>query len=140
MSDRYFLDTNIFIYAVDPADPAKQEAARDLIRQALGDLEGVVSWQVVQEFCNAATRKIAVPVSLSDCREYLTDVLGPLCVIFPRIQLFQEALRLQDETGYGFYDCLIIASALDGQCNTLYSEDMQHGQQIRGLTIVNPFV
>ena len=58
---------------------------------------------------------------------------------FPSIDLFRQALILQQETHYSFYDSLIIGGALQAGCGTLYSEDLQDGQQIRGLRILNPF-
>jgi len=66
-------------------------------------------------------------------------VLGPLCKVYPDQALYEASLDLQQETGYSFYDALILASALRGTCEILYSEDLQGGQQIRGLRIVNPF-
>ncbi len=140
MSGKYFLDTNVFIYSVDDADPAKQQKARDLIRVARRDNRGTVSWQVIQEFCNVATRKSAQPMTVSDCNDYLDKSFRPLRLVFPRVEMYQDALRLQEQTGYGFYDCLIIAAALDGRCGALYTEDLQHGHQVRGLAIVNPFL
>ena len=66
-------------------------------------------------------------------------MLSPLCEAFPTIALYREALDLHANLGYSFYDALIIAAALEAGCSTLYSEDLQDGQTVRDLKIVNPF-
>jgi predicted nucleic acid-binding protein len=139
MSANYFLDTNIVVYTFDSGAPKKKRRAQDLLEQALRTQEGVVSTQVVQEFLNVATTKFSTPLTLLDVQQYLHDVLTPLCTIFPSIDLFRQALILQQDTRYSFYDSLIISGALQAGCGFLYSEDLQHDQQIRGLRILNPF-
>jgi predicted nucleic acid-binding protein len=140
MSAKFFLDTNIVVYTFDTRAPKKKRRALELVEQALRTQQGVVSTQVVQEFLNVATRKFAVPLKLSDAQQYLQDVLSPLCSVFPSIDLFRHALVLQQDTQYSFYDSLIIGGALQAGCDMLYSEDLQHGQYIRGLQILNPFL
>jgi predicted nucleic acid-binding protein len=100
----------------------------------------VVSTQVVQEFLNVATSKFTTPLTFSDAQQYLHDVLGALSTVFPSIDLFRNALALQQETRFSFYDSLIIGGALQAGCDALFSEDLQHNQQIRGLKILNPFL
>jgi predicted nucleic acid-binding protein len=139
MSVKFFLDTNIVVYTFDDGAPTKQRRAQELVEQALRTHEGVVSTQVVQEFLNVATVKFTTPLTFSDAQQYLHDVLAPLCTVYPSIDLFRQGLILQQETRYSFYDSLIIVGALQAGCDTLYSEDLQHGQQIRGLQILNPF-
>ena len=139
MPDRYFLDTNVFVYCFDRRDRRKQQRAEDLVGQALDDHLGVISTQVVQEFLNLATGKFSRPISNHDCRTYLDAVLAPLCEVFPTIALYREALDLHATIRYAFYDSLIIAAALQANCRILYSEDLHEGQSIRQLTIVNPF-
>ena len=70
----------------------------------------------------------------------MRETLVPLWQIDPKPELYLRALDVQARYGYGFYDSLIIAAALEAGCTRLYSEDMQHGQRIEGLTIENPFV
>jgi predicted nucleic acid-binding protein len=138
MSDRYFLDTNIIVYTFDSASPVKQERAKALVRAAL-EGAGRISWQVIQEFCNAAIRKFRKPMSSDDLRRYQDGVLFPLCTVWPDETLYREALAAGLETGYGWYDSLIVVSALRSECRTLYSEDLQHDRKFRGLKIINPF-
>lgn len=140
MSAKFFLDTNILVYTFDNGAPKKQRRAQELVEQALRTQEGVVSTQVVQEFLNVATTKFAAPLAFSDAQQFLHDVLAPLCAVFPSVDLFRQALILQQETRYSFYDSLIIGGALQAGSEILYSEDLQHGQQIRELHILNPFV
>ena len=64
----------------------------------------------------------------------------PLWQVNPTAALYQSAITLQGRYGFSFYDSLIVAAALEGGCTRLYSEDLQHGQQIQRLTILNPFV
>jgi predicted nucleic acid-binding protein len=139
MSDRYFLDTNIFVYCFDSSDRRKQQKANTLVSAASRERSGIISTQVVQEFLNVATRKFAKPMTAAEARVYLQTVLSPLCEIFSSVLLYDSALSIQSETGYSFYDSLIVAAALEGQCRYLYSEDLHSGHTIRGVTIENPF-
>lgn len=136
----YFLDTNILVYAFDTSQPKKQTICRDLVRNALNNGVGCVSYQVIQEFLNVATRKFAKPLSISDSQNYLTNVLEPLCEVFSSIGLYHQALEISSRWQFSFYDSLIIAAALSAQCNILYTEDLQHDQEIENLKILNPFL
>ena len=136
----YFLDTNILVYAFDTSQPKKQTICRDLVRNALNNGVGCVSYQVIQEFLNVATQKFAKPLSISDSQNYLTNVLEPLCEVFSSIGLYHQALEISSRRQFSFYDSLIIAAALSAQCNILYTEDLQHDQEIKNLKIVNPFL
>ncbi len=139
MKDRYFLDTNIFVYSFDHSHPAKQKKSQLLIDEALSQKKGVTSYQVVQEFLNVASRKFKKPFDIKDSKLYLNEVLGVLCEVYPSTELYQLALDLKGETGYGFYDSLILASAIESECKIVFSEDMQDGQRISGVLIKNPF-
>jgi predicted nucleic acid-binding protein len=136
---RYFLDTNIFVYSVDPAEPAKQRIAGDLVRDSLQNGRGVISFQVVQEFCSLARRKFAAPFAWNDLRDYFQQVLAPLCEVHSSTDLYRSCLDIAEQTGYSYYDSLILAAAASGGCKTLFSEDLQSGQMLVGLEIVNPF-
>ncbi len=140
MSDRFFLDTNVLIYSFDRNEPKKRDQARELIGEALKGSKGVISYQVAQEFLSVALRKFAVPFSPAEARRYMSVVLEPLCSVFAGFGLYEQATEISERLGYPFYDSLIIAAALQAECSVLYSEDMQHGQQIGSLRIVNPFL
>lgn len=140
MSGRYFIDTNVFIYSFHGGDSHKREISRKLIADALENSAGVISYQVVQEFLGVATRKFKKPLSFKDSQRYLSIVLEPLCEVYSSPELFHQALEIMDRWRYSFYDSLIIASAIQAGCGTLYSEDMQHGQEVMDMCIINPFL
>jgi predicted nucleic acid-binding protein len=139
MSDRFFLDTNIFVYSFDRSAPAKSRKATQLIRRALTTQKGVVSYQVVQEFFNVALRRFASPMTMADAEQYLGTVFRPLLSVHSSQALYAEALRIQANTGFAWYDSLIVAAALQAKCDLLYTEDLQHGRRFGELQIVNPF-
>jgi predicted nucleic acid-binding protein len=139
MSDRYFLDTNIFVYCFDHSNRKKQIRANSLVKGALADHTGLISSQVIQEFLNVATRKFASPMTSEEAQGYLDSVLSPLCEVYATLNLYKEALSIKKEIGCAFYDALIVAAAVLANCRSLYSEDLNAGQKIRGVTVKNPF-
>jgi predicted nucleic acid-binding protein len=139
MNDKFFIDTNIFIYSFDYRDADKMNCALAIINDANITGKGIISWQVIQEFLNAASRKFAKTFTTNDMTKYLRKILNPLCQIYPDMNLYQDALEIMDSTHYHFYDSLILASAVRGECTILYSEDFQEGQVIKGVKVVNPF-
>ena len=139
MSDRYFLDTNVFVYSFDDTAPGKRRIADGMIAAAGADGAGAISFQVIQEFCHVAIRKFAPPPTLVDLRRYVTTVLAPLCQVHSSIELYRQALAVREQTGYSFYDSLILAAAAAAGCETLYTEDLDPGRSIAGVTIANPF-
>lgn len=139
MSAEFFIDTNIFVYQLDRTDQRKHTVAEDIVREALATGNGCISSQVVQECLNVALRKAEVPLSLADARAYLDAVLLPLMQITVSEALYHRALDVQGRWRFGFYDSLIVAAALMAGCRTLLSENLQHGQKLDSLTIVDPF-
>jgi predicted nucleic acid-binding protein len=139
MSAKFFVDTNVFVYSFDQENLSKQARAQTLIAETLESNTGLISTQVIQEFLNIATQKFKTKLKLEDCVLFLRKVMKPLCVVFPDLALYETCLEIQAETRYSFYDSLILASAIRGGCEILYSEDLQDGQQVRGVRIVNPF-
>jgi len=130
-----FLDANVILYSFS-LEPREREIAEIRVQDAL-DGNGTISFQVVQEVLNVLIRR-----NWADGRERLTllqDVLVPLWTVMPSQELYELALTTQSRYRYSFYDSLIIAAALEAGCSRLYSEDLQHGQRIEGLTITNPF-
>jgi predicted nucleic acid-binding protein len=139
MSDRFFLDTNLFVYTFDVQAPAKARKAAQLIRRAADSGEGIISYQVVQEFFSVAFRRFAQPMSVAEAEQYLTTVLRPLLAIHSSPAIYFAALRIAEKHRISWFDSLIVAAASEGQCDKLYSEDFQHGLKIEGLRIENPF-
>ena len=127
-----FFDTNILVYAAT-SDAKKQQAVECLGRG------GVASVQVLNEFVHVARRKLRhgwpqVELALGLFRATLEEVV-PIT-----LTTHGNAVSLSRDHGVSFWDALIVASAIEAGCDTLYSEDMQHGRSIGGLAIVNPFL
>ena len=127
-----FFDTNVLVYSVT-ADPRKSAADRVLARG------GFISAQVLNEFANVARNKLR-----KDWTEIEYAIERFCRAVDDVVHLTREtnasALRLARDHGLSFYDALIVASAQEAGCDTLYTEDMQHGRAIGGLTIRNPFL
>lgn len=135
MSARFFLDTNVLVYAFHADDPDKQRQAREI----LSGEAWMISWQVVQEFSSVALHRFAVPLRVEDLREYAALRLWPRCRVYPSEAVYAQALAIHERWGYRFYDSLIVAGAWVGGAEILYSEDLQDGQRIGPLRVQNPF-
>src|ERR1700724_122446 len=135
MNDRFFLDTNIFVYSFDASSPKKAAQARKLIRNAIETGGGIVSYQVVQEFFNVALRRFSKPMSSMDAEQYLSTTFRPLLSVHSSQALYGEALRIGARFRLPWYVSLMVASAIEGQCGGLYSEDFQDGQAFGSATI-----
>ena len=140
MNDRFFLDTNIFVYSFDSRAPQKAKRARQLIRRALETRKGIISYQVVQEFFNVALRRFAQPMTTADAEQYLATVFRALWAVHSSQALYGDALRLSGRYALSWFDSLIVAAALQGECAVLYSEDLQHRQRFGDLRVENPFL
>jgi predicted nucleic acid-binding protein len=133
-----FLDTNVFVYLFDETAPAKRGIAEDIVRRAIEEGTGAISYQVAQEALNVLTRKLnATPAA---AQRFLDDVLSPLWRVGPSPELFERALEIRARYAFGWYDALIVASALACGSERLLSEDLQHAQRIGRLQIVDPFL
>jgi predicted nucleic acid-binding protein len=139
MSGKFFLDTNIFVYSFDFSSPKKAAEATKLIRKGIETRAGIVSYQVVQEFFNVALRRFAKPMSSVEAEQYLSTIFRPLLAVHSSPALYGEALRILGRYRLAWYDSLIVASAIEAQCDVLYSEDFQDGQQIGSVAVSNPF-
>jgi predicted nucleic acid-binding protein len=139
MNDKFFLDTNIFVYMFDASAAQKAEKARRLIKQAVSTRKGVVSQQVVQEFFNLAFRKFQPAMTLAEAEDYLSTVFQPLLVV-QSVQTYKEALQLHSRYRLPWYDSVIVAAARESGCEILYTEDFQHEQRFGELRVKNPFL
>lgn len=139
MSVESFIDTNVFVYQLEGIDTRKAEIANELIERGIATRTGCISFQVIQECVNTAIRKAEVRLTEDEMRRYLEDVLAPLYHVQPSVRLYGKSLDIHARYRFGFYDSLIVAAAMEAGCKSLYTEDLQHGQRIEGVTIVNPF-
>ena len=137
MSDRAFLDSNILVYCVDERDNVKHNLARNLIQSLIDGRNGCISTQTLQEFFNVSTKKLKNDKSMaqSDVIDYSTA--------FPvhtnTLKDILLAISISIKTQFSFYDSLIIAAAKAEGCSIVYSEDLNDGQTVDGVTIINPF-
>ncbi len=140
MPSLFFLDTNIFIYAHDQSDEIKTNAAQELITKAHKG-QGVISDQIVREFCNVATKKFSILMSTDDIIDTIKTELQPLLLASSLDEsLYEDALRLKDRYGLSFYDSAILQMAIYLKCNVIYSEDMKDGETYGTIKVVNPFL
>jgi predicted nucleic acid-binding protein len=140
MSDRFFLDTNIFVYSFDRSAAAKSRKSAQLIRKAMTTQKGFISNQVVQEFFNVALRRFSQPMQAADAEQYLSTVFRPLLAVHSSQALYAEALHLHSQSGLSWYDSLIVSAAIQARCDLLFTEDLQHGQRFGSLQVTNPFL
>jgi predicted nucleic acid-binding protein len=128
---RRFFDTNIVVYLMS-GDAAKASKAESLIASG-----GVVSVQVLNEFTSVARRKLAL--TWAETEEVLVALKANLEVIPLTLTVHERALALASAHELSIYDASIVAAALEGGCDAVLSEDMQHGQKFAALRIENPF-
>jgi predicted nucleic acid-binding protein len=127
-----FFDTNVLVYLLS-SDPKKADRAEALMAEG-----GVISVQVLNEFVSVARRKLGVP--WPDLHDILGVLRAALRVEPITLATHDRALEIAARYKLGIYDALILSAALLAECETVYSEDLQHGQRIAGaLRIRNPF-
>jgi predicted nucleic acid-binding protein len=140
MKDKVFLDTNVFVYAIDssPRERKKRDIARELISKTIERENGVISIQVVQEFFQVSTQRIKVPISIDDAIEYL-KYISIMEIVIPQFEMVILAARLHQKYQFSFWDAMIIQAALTVGCKEIHSEDMQDGLIIDDIKITDPF-
>lgn len=132
---KVFIDTNILVYCLDKFDLKKQENSRNLLRSLTNDVKGVISTQIMQEFFVTATNKLgADPLLIKDILRSFEqfEVVG----VDP--EMIYNAIDCSIINRISFWDSLIVVSAESSHCNTLWTEDLNDGQIIRGVRIENP--
>ncbi|MGM0578375.1 MAG: PIN domain-containing protein [Myxococcota bacterium] len=138
MSADCFVDTNVFVYARDTADPDKQARAYDVVDRLWETRRGRVSVQVLQELYVTVTRKLAHPLTPADARQYVRT-LGAWRPVAMEERLLEMAWRIGDRYRLSWWDSLIVAAARGSGCRWLVTEDLQDGQDLGGLEVVDPF-
>ena len=137
MSARSFFDTNVLVYADDKAAPAKQRRALELVAEHRRAGTGVLSLQVLQEYFVTVTRKLLVDARIARRK---VELLAEFDVAAPELADILAAIDLHRLHGLSFWDALVVRSAKQAGCSVLLTEDFQHGREMEGLRIVNPFV
>lgn len=139
MSGKAFVDTNVFVYAHDPRGTAKSAQARALIRQLWLEKRGILSTQVLQEFCVNVRRKFLQPMSSEESGDLLHDYMKWQTVV-NTAESIVRALEIERRYQLSFWDAMIVQAAASAGCEVLYSEDLSHGQEYQGVLVINPFV
>jgi predicted nucleic acid-binding protein len=133
----HFLDTNILLYSIsrNPADAVKRERAIALLRQD----DGALSVQVLQEFYVQATRPTRPHPLTHETAVGLVFAWTRFKVQEITLSILTGALEIKAAHGFSYWDSAIIAAARALGCRILYTEDMSHGREVQGITIVDPF-
>jgi predicted nucleic acid-binding protein len=139
MSDKCFVDTNILVYAHDRSTGDKHLRARTLIDQLWDSGLGVLSTQVLQEFCYNIRRKAANPLPVEEVRLLLRDY-ATWEVVTNTASSILGALDLEMRYKTSFWDALILNAAEVAGASILYSEDLAKGQRYRSVRVVNPLI
>jgi predicted nucleic acid-binding protein len=137
MSDRYFVDTNILMYAHVPAAGDKHEHAKALVEKLWETRSGVVSTQVLQELVVNLRKKAKKPLDAKATRDVVSDYLSWQVVVNAGDSIL-DALDLEARYQVSFWDALVIQAAQVGGAEILYSEDLSDGQRYGTVRVKNP--
>lgn len=133
-----FVDSNVVLYAYDPSAGQRHDRANELLNRLWRAREGALSVQVLQEFYVNAVRKLPQPMTPEQARTRLRS-LGRWSVHSPLAADVLAATTISEENTISFWDALIVRSAAQLGCTTLWTEDLNDGQTIAGVLIRNPF-
>ena len=137
MNDKFFFDTNILVYMQDASEPEKQQKARALFAEHCNNSSAIISTQCLQEFYNVLAYKMKQDKTIvKQLVSSFTEVL-PVLQITPSI--IENAIDINIQTQFSFWDSLMLSAASSAKCSVLYSEDLNDGQIVNGVTIKNPF-
>jgi predicted nucleic acid-binding protein len=139
MSDKYFVDTNILMYAHDPSAGEKHERARELVEEMWRDRTGVVSTQVLQVLSVNLRKKVRRPLDAKATRDIVADYLT-WQVIVNGGESILEAIDLELRYQISFWDALVVHAAQMSSAEVLYSEDLSDGQRYGSVRVINPFL
>lgn len=134
--DRYFVDTNLLLYAYDKDPSVKRSQAKAWLASLWGNANGAVSWQVLQEFYFNALRKFQVPTDMARDFVHQLSEWNPPDVT---MGLIERAWHWTDQAHVSFWDALIVAAAERTRCRFLLSEDFQTNRTFGSVTVLNPF-
>jgi predicted nucleic acid-binding protein len=139
MTALVFVDTNVLVYQLDSREPAKQLRARGWLDYLWAARTGRISSQVLQELYVTVTRKLEPGLELDAARKVVRSLWSWQPVAIDE-RCFGTAWEIQDRFRLSWWDAHIVAAARLAECSTLLTEDLQHGQDLDGLRVVNPFL
>jgi predicted nucleic acid-binding protein len=137
MNAKTFVDTNVLVYAHDQREEYKQDVAKRILHELSRHKTGALSMQVLQEFYSTVTRKLATPLPRDEARGVVED-FAYWCVATTPEEI-KRAFQIEDEARISFWDALIFAAAIKSGAKRILSEDLNDGQVIAGIQVVNPF-
>lgn len=138
MTARVFVDTNVLVYQLDSREPGKQARARAWLEHLWATRDGRISFQVLTELYVTLTRKLTPGLDPETARKVVRTLWAWQPVPVDE-RTFAGAWAIQDRFGLSWWDGLIVASARLADCSYLLTEDLQHGQDLDGLRVINPF-
>ena len=139
MPDKYFVDTNILLYAHDRSAGVKHERARGVVERLWTSREGVLSTQVLQELCINLRHKISRPLPAEEIRQIIQDYLSWEVVVNSPSSVL-HALDIELRYQISFWDALVLQAAESSGAAVLYSEDLAAGQRYGAIQVVNPLL
>ncbi len=139
MTAKFFVDTNVLVYARDPSEPVKQAAAQRWLATLQTDELARLSYQIIQEYYHVVTRKLSPALSAEIARADVRDFLDWKPIV-PSPGLIKTAWQVQDAYAMAWWDCMVLAAAITGNCRFLLSEDFSADRDYNGVRVVNPFV
>ena len=139
MSDKYFVDTNILVYAHDRSTGAKHQRAQSLLLELWNSGRGVLSTQILQELCINLRRKAGNPLPVEEVRRLIREY-STWEVVTNTPESILRALEIEMRYKTSFWDALILQAAEDAGASILYSEDLASGQHYGAIQVVNPLI
>ena len=138
MTERYFVDTNVLVYARDASEPGKQQQASTWLHALWSQGAGRISYQVLQEYYQVVTRRLTPGMPVEMARADIRDLLS-WDPVKTDAAVLESAWTVEARYGLSWWDALIVGAAQRADCRYLLTEDLQHGQSLEGLTVLNPF-
>ncbi|MDI3481311.1 MAG: hypothetical protein PWQ97_966 [Tepidanaerobacteraceae bacterium] len=133
-----FVDTNILVYAHDVSAGRKHEIAKELLKELWNTRKGCLSIQVLQEFYVTITKKVKRPLPPLQASQIISD-LGLWKLDIPDVNSILEAIQISQRYMISFWDSLIVCSAINLNCDIIWSEDLNSGQYYNKTKVINPF-
>lgn len=139
MTARYFVDTNVLVYARDTRHADKHERALAWLERLWRTRNGCLSYQVLQEYYQVVTRRLEPGIEPGEAQADIRDLLAwqPVAV---DLSVLERAWSVEERYRFSWWDALIVGAALQAGCDYLLTEDLQHGQELSGLLVQDPFV
>jgi predicted nucleic acid-binding protein len=132
-----FVDTNLIVYTIDPAEAEKRQHAKDFLNHIINQHTLVLSPQSLNECYRVVTERRGL-MPRNDARRFVY-ALSKFCAASYNFDVTQKAWQIQDNHGFSWWDCVLLASASSARCDVFLSEDMKHEQMVDGLIVLNPF-